>query len=151
MHAGEIQPICYLGIEVDQLSLDSAINQFPTHSFQESLPKENEKFDTIISLAVIEHVKNSESFLAGLSKRLKPDTDARIVITTPHPSMGWVHDLGATVGLFSQHASDEYEELFDHPKLELDGKKAALRLVSYKRFIFGGNQLAVFAWKSLGV
>lgn len=146
MLAGEIQPECYLGIEIDQVSLDYAINQFPSHSFQESLPNETEKFDTVISLAVIEHVKNPEEFLADLSKRLKPNADARIVITTPHPSMDWIHDLGATIGLFSQHANDEHEELLDRSMLELAGKKAGLRLVSYKRFLFGANQLAVFAW-----
>ena len=137
----------YLGVEVDPVSLDSAVRNFPVHRFQKVLPDATEKFDTVIALAVIEHVKKPEYFLAELAKRLKIDKSVRVVITTPHPSMDWIHDLGASIGLFSKHANEEHEELLDRVKLEFVGTKAGLNLVSYKRFLFGANQLAVFEKK----
>ncbi len=144
--AGEVSPDHYLEVEIDQFSLESAISKFPKHRFQKALPNETEKFDTVIALAVIEHVKRPEQFLAELSKRLKPTESARVVITTPHPSMDWIHDFGASIGLFSKHANEEHEELLDCAKLESISNKVELRLV-YKRFLFGANQLAVFEHK----
>lgn len=142
--AGEVSSVHYYGVEVDGLSLDKAIKMYPMHKFSKSLPDSTEKFDTIISLAVIEHVDSPELFMLDLSKRLKNEESARIVITTPHPSMDWIHDVGASIGLFSKHANEEHEELLDRVKLESVGAKAGLHLVLYKRFLFGANQLAVF-------
>jgi len=143
--AREISPNCYLGIEVDQFSLDSAIKKFPKHRFQKILPENMEKFDT-----VIEHVKNPLYFLAELSKQLKVNKSSRIIITTPHPSMDWIHDFGASLGLFSKHANEEHEELLDRSKLELISSKSELHLVLYKRFLFGANQLAIFEHEFIG-
>ena len=134
----------YFGVELDKLSLEKAISTYPMHTFSKSLPDTSEKFDTVVSLAVIEHVDDPELFLSELSKRLKHEESARIVITTPHPSMDWIHDVGASIGLFSKHANEEHEELLDRVKLDSAGVKAGLQLVLYKRFLFGANQLAVF-------
>lgn len=144
MLAEEVSAESFVGVEVDSLSLNTAIEKFPTYRFQKTLPEDTEKFDTVVSLAVIEHVTSPEEFLAEISSRLKINDKARVVITTPHPSMDWIHDLGANIGLFSKHANDEHEELLDYEKLVLVGKKSGLKLVEYKRFLFGSNQLAVF-------
>lgn len=142
--ATTIPPDCYVGVELDRFSLNSAIKNFPGHRFQENLPDSTEKFDTIIALAVIEHVKNQEQFLADLFKRLKSDNSARIVLTTPHPSMDWVHHFGASVGLFSKHADEEHEKLLDRATLESLANKVGLRLTLYRNFLFGANQLLLF-------
>lgn len=142
--AADTSPECYVGVEIDQSSLRRAVNSFPRHKFLKSLPDITQKFDTIIALAVIEHVKNQEQFLADLFKRLRPDKTARIILTTPHPSMDWVHYLGASVGLFSKHANDEHEDLLDRAALELIAGNVGLRLALYKRFLLGANQLALF-------
>jgi SAM-dependent methyltransferase len=143
--ASEVSGDKYLGVEVDSSSLQTAMENFPNHCFQNSLPESVEKFDTVISLAVIEHVKEPGTFLADLAKHLNLSETARIVITTPHPSMDWVHDVGSAIGLFSQHANEEHEDLLDRDKLELVGENAGLRLVEYRRFLFGANQIAVFS------
>src|SRR3546814_10302750 len=83
-------------------------------------------------------------FLATLRKYLSGAPSARIIITTPHPSVDWVHHLGAKFGLFSQHADEEHEELLDEQKLRQAGDTAALELISYKRFLWGANQLAIY-------
>ena len=144
MLAEKVSPDSYLGVEIDPTSLNIAMDKFSEHRFQKRLPDIIDKFDTVVSLAVIEHVECPEDFLTELSKYLKNNNAARIVITTPHPSMDWVHDFGANIGLFSKHASEEHEELLDYTKLEVAGRKAGLNLIEYRRFLFGANQLAVF-------
>jgi SAM-dependent methyltransferase len=134
----------YVGIEVDEISVNKAKQSYPRHFFQNTLPPVAEKFDTVVSLAVIEHVSDPAAFLNSLSQYLK-SSKAQIVITTPHPSVDWLHDIGASVGLFSKHANEEHEDLLDEEKLRATGFAAGLRLVSYSRFLFGANQLAVFA------
>ena len=81
MLANEVLPDDYLGVEVDSLSLASAISKFTKHRFRKELLEDTEKFDTVISLAVIEHVKNPEQFLHELSKHLKTEKSSRIVIS----------------------------------------------------------------------
>lgn len=142
--AGLVDSTSYLGVEVHEASLNRAKDYFPSYSFQNSLPPIEEKFDTVVSLAVIEHVADPLVFLESLVRNLKHDPAARIVITTPHPSAGWVHDVGASIGLFSKHANEEHEELLDQSMLLDLGQRAGLVLLDYQRFLFGVNQLAVF-------
>ena len=48
-----------------------------------SLPIKMARFDTIVSLAVIEHAPDPKGFLMELAGRL--EKGGRIVLTTPHP------------------------------------------------------------------
>lgn len=134
----------YLGVEVDETSLQQARSRFPGYYFTSSLPGVNEKFDSIISLAVIEHVSNPSDFLVMLATHLASSETACIAITTPHPAVDWIHGAGSAIGLFSKHANEEHEDLLDRTKLEVAGQKAGLTLAYYRRFLFGANQLAVF-------
>ncbi len=145
--AGEVSPDHYLGVERDPFSIEIAISKFNEHKFQTIWPDDKQKFDTVVALAVIEHVKCPKQFLGELAEQLKPDESARVVITTPSPSMDWIHDLGASVGLFSKHANQEHEKLLDRGTLESAGEKVGLHLRMYRRFLFGANQIAVFERK----
>lgn len=134
----------YYGVDIDTGSLQQAALRYPEHHFISELPNSDIKFDSIVSLAVIEHVSSPVQFLHTLALYLDKNSASRIVITTPHPTVGWVHDLGAAIGLFSRHANEEHEELLDRGRLDLTGKKASLKLTFYRRFLFGANQIAVF-------
>jgi hypothetical protein len=79
------------------------------------------------------------------SEALAALVDACIVVTTLHPSVDWVDDVVAAVGLFSKHAKVEYEDLLDRAKLEIARNQASLKLVFYQRFSFGVNQIAAYA------
>ena len=134
----------YVGVDIDRDSLAIAIAAFPEHEFRDTLPGADAGFDTIVSLAVIEHVPDPAGFLASLAKRLHSGPDSRIVVTTPRPSVDWVHTAGSAIGLFSGHANEEHEELLDRAELEQAATKSGLELESYSRFLFGANQLAIF-------
>ncbi|AUB80751.1 class I SAM-dependent methyltransferase [Candidatus Thiodictyon syntrophicum] len=142
--AAWIAPSRYVGIDIDAESLQRARAEFPQHRFLAALPEPAERFDSVITLAVIEHVRDPVALLRLLSGHLTETQTARLVLTTPHPSVDWVHHVGATVGLFSRHASEEHEGLLDRAALTQAGVKAGLTLVCYRRFLFGANQLAVF-------
>jgi len=139
-----VDPQDYLGVDIDGVSLDKARNANPSHRFSTTLPAAGEKFDTITALAVIEHVKSPVDFLVMLSAYLEESPDSKIVCTTPHLLLGWAHTAGAKLGLFSRHANEEHEILFDRNKLNAVAESAGLELVLYKRFLLGVNQLAIF-------
>lgn len=139
-----LPPDRYLGMEIDHESIERAQANHLSHRFHHGNGGVDEKFDTVVSLAVIEHVRDPSDFLRTLSAYLSPGSDARIVVTTPHPSMDWVHESGAKIGLFSWHASDEHEQLLGENELRIAGASAGLDLVVYKRFLLGANQIAVF-------
>ena len=134
----------YCGVDIDADSLAIARANYPEYRFLDALPEAAPAFDTIVSLAVIEHVPDPGQFLTELKARLNTTTDCRIVITTPRPAVDWVHTAGSAIGLFSGHASEEHEELLDRPELERAGQAANLELVTYRRFLFGANQLVIY-------
>ncbi len=142
--ASIIESELYYGYDVDNDSLATARKDFPKHNFYDKLPSKTESFDTVVALAVIEHVHSSSDFLISLKEYLRDDQDARIVCTTPHPSLEWAHDFGAKLGIFSKHANEEHEELLDYQKLKDAAEKSILKLDVYRKFLFGANQLAVY-------
>jgi 2-polyprenyl-3-methyl-5-hydroxy-6-metoxy-1,4-benzoquinol methylase len=142
-----VTPETYTGVEVDETSLAACARNQPAHRFSATLPAPTERFDTIVSLAVIEHVGKPLDFLLQLTQRLSESNEARIVLSTPHPAMDWIHTAGAKLGFFSRHASDEHEELLDRHALQALGSQANLQLSEYHRFMLGANQLAVYQRK----
>jgi 2-polyprenyl-3-methyl-5-hydroxy-6-metoxy-1,4-benzoquinol methylase len=131
-------------VDIDEESLVSARAHHPEHRFQSSLPPPEPAFDTVVSLAVIEHVPDPAAFLIDLAARLRSSSESRIVCTTPHPAVDWVHTAGASIGLFSRHANQEHEQLLDAARLAALAKGCSLQVSVYRRFLFGANQLAVF-------
>lgn len=137
-----IDPDKYLGVEIDDISLQKAKDSLKKHQFVSSLPNNLEKFDTVVSLAVIEHVSDPVNFLCTLAAHLE---DGYLIVTTPHPSVDWVHSVGAAIGLFSKHADEEHGDLLDRSRLEMVGAQAGLKLNFYSRFLLGANQVAVYS------
>lgn len=132
----------YVGIDRDLASLELARKSFPEHRFVSNLSEVEGQFDTVVALAVIEHVADPAAFLQA-ARQFMVGSGAAIILTTPHPSVDWVHDLGARVGLFSSHASEEHEALLDGKALSQAADRAGLRVDRYRRFLFGANQIAV--------
>lgn len=145
---GKIAEICspdtYLGVDIDDASLKIAGEKYPGFRFEKKSPQ-NEEFDTILLLAVIEHISDPGPFLKQLKMMLRPN--GRIVLTTPHPSARWIHSLGALMGLFSGYANEEHEDLMDYYCIERCSSDVGLIILNYKRFLLGANQLFVMGRK----
>lgn len=140
-----VDPSCYVGVDLDEDSLKIARHNYPAHTFSDRVPSPDLKFNTIIALAVIEHVPNATEFLTKLVGHLESDPDGRIIITTPHPAVDWIHFIGASIGLFSRHANEEHESLLGKKALASFGSRAGLNMSHYSRFLLFANQLAIFS------
>lgn len=131
----------YIGFDPDEESIVNARKKFPHHKFLPQL-KTNEKFNTVVALAVLEHVPDPAKWMMEMKSFLS-DERGMVVLTTPHPSMEMVHTLGAKIGLFSSHASEEHEQLIDFVRMTEIGHDTGMKIHTYKRFLLGGNQLFV--------
>ena len=135
-----VEPADYLGFDVDPTSLAAARQAFRHHRFTADFP-DTERFDTVVALAVIEHLPEPWRHLAQWRSLLAEG--GRLVLTTPHPSVDMVHTLGARLGIFSRHASEEHQDLLDRAGLVLAAGRGGLSVELYRRFLLGANQLAV--------
>lgn len=130
----------YWGVDRDQAALQQARSRFPHHLFTAVLP-ERELFHAIAALAVIEHLSDPASWLLRMRGMLAPG--GWLVLTTPHPAFRRIHEAGARAGLFSREAAAEHESFLDRAALLRLAAGSGFRLVRYRRFLLGANQLAV--------
>jgi 2-polyprenyl-3-methyl-5-hydroxy-6-metoxy-1,4-benzoquinol methylase len=135
-----VPPEDYVGVDRDADSLAIARRRFPKHRFGLTLD-DGARFDTIAALAVLEHLADPTATWSTLSERLVDG--GTIVLSTPHARFEWAHAAGARVGIFSRHACDEHQQLFDAARLETLARQSGLHLAHYQRFLLGANQLAV--------
>ena len=135
----------YLGVDQDEESIAIAKIKFPTHRFLtlaefNQSPNENE-FERIAGLAVIEHVENPREWLAWLRTLLKPG--GQVVLTTPHPSIRGIHEFGGHIGLFSREGAMEHQELINRRRMIQLTETSGFRIKYFRRFLSGCNQIFV--------
>jgi SAM-dependent methyltransferase len=99
-------------------------------------------FDAVLMLALLEHLADPAAALRRVAPLLSPA--GRVVVTTPHPSGRRPLEAGAALGLLSRHAAEEHDALLGRAALVAAGEAAGLVLRTYRRFLLGLNQLAVF-------
>lgn len=140
----------YVGVDIDPKVLDFARTLHPKARFltlDQMGAIAGEKFDTIVGLAVVEHLPDPKAFLQDAASRLAPG--GRIVLTTPNPALDWAHGLGGRVGLFARESHEEHQSLMNRRQIAEVADSAGLSLVDFKRFLLGANQLAVLGHKRL--
>jgi SAM-dependent methyltransferase len=121
----------YPSLEFYQLDLDEDTMQL------------GRQFDTILMLAVVEHLSQPRKVVCQALEHLKPD--GRLLITTPSPIGDRIHHFGARLGLFSRFAADDHETIFDLDLLQELLESCGLQIERYRKFLLGGNQLFVCA------
>jgi SAM-dependent methyltransferase len=98
-------------------------------------------FDSIVLLAVVEHIAQPREALARLREILKPG--GRLIMTTPAPIGKQVLDVTGTLGLSSRESHEEHQDLLGKADL-LDLLAATgYQLEHYSRFLAGLNQIVV--------
>jgi 2-polyprenyl-3-methyl-5-hydroxy-6-metoxy-1,4-benzoquinol methylase len=137
----------YVGLDIDQESINIAKILHPGYRFFKiinTVSKEITKsgpFDTIVMLAVIEHLAGPKRTLMDLSKILSPS--GKLVITTPHPVSNNIHRLGSKIGLFSREAEEQHQKLYNYQDLNRLCLEAGMKIIRYKRFLLNLNQLFI--------
>ena len=99
------------------------------------------QFDTIIALAVVEHIKYKtvfEIFKKLTSQHLRKG--GRVFLTTPTPASKPVLEALAAVHILEKQNIDEHEHYWTEKELRLLAKKNGLKVLKYKKFQIGFNQ-----------
>jgi SAM-dependent methyltransferase len=99
------------------------------------------QFDTILMVAVIEHLADPRHILRQMPRLLRPG--GRLVITTPTPFGNLIHSIGVNLGLFYKTAAQDHKHIYDQVSLPHLLKECGLEVIKYRSFILGGNQLCV--------
>jgi 2-polyprenyl-3-methyl-5-hydroxy-6-metoxy-1,4-benzoquinol methylase len=105
--------------------------------------KDKKRYDTILLLAVIEHIFNQKHLFIQLKKVL--GQKGKIIITTPTIVGNFVHMIGSKIGFFDKDAHDDHIVIYSKDRFNTLAKEMNLRLSYYKRFQFGCNQIAILS------
>src|SRR5512139_2225102 len=124
---GELARVCdpedYLGLDLNEAFINIARDHYPQFTFVVRVP-DGQRFDTIVALALIEHIPDPAALLKAFQRMLKPK--GRVVITTPHPSIKWVHAFGSRLRLFSAQSCEEHKQLIDYRPMKHLATEAGL-------------------------
>ncbi len=136
----------YLGVDAYKPVIAHLTERYPgrrflCRDFEREPLAISEHFDTILLMAVIEHLSKPEQVLAELLPLLQPG--GHLVLTTPTPFGNQIHHLGSRVGLFSKEAAEDHKFIFDQRSLETLLTRCGFQVIQYKRFLFHQNQLCV--------
>ena len=135
----------YVGVDVFETSLNLARQRFDRGQFiQVDLTRETPhlgRFSVIVMAALIEHIPDPEMLIEKLVNNYLEE-GGRIVLTTPAPWGRIVHEVGATIGLFSRDAAQEHGTFWERSDLARLSSNLRLHMTLFQRFLFGFNQLA---------
>lgn len=102
---------------------------------------EDEAFDCVTMLAVLEHVEEPERLARELHRILAPG--GRVVATVPHPFVDRILDVGMRLRLLDGMEVDAHHG-FDVARTPAIFEAAGFRLHAAERFQLGLNRLFVF-------
>ena len=97
--------------------------------------------DVLVLAAFLEHVRDPAGVVARYVPLLAPG--GRVIGSTPHPVGRRVHDSLARLWLCSRDGAREHERFLGRADLEAIARGVGGRLATYRRFLFGLNQLFV--------
>ena len=138
----------YTGIDLNKKLIRTLKKKYPKHKFyaynlEKDQVKLKEKYDCILLIAFIEHMKNPDNLLKQVRKKLQ--NNGKIVLTTPTKIGDFLHTLGAYAGLTSMSAVQDHEKIYNKKDFIELCKRNKLKLIHYKRFEFGLNQIIVLS------
>jgi len=137
----------YVGVEL-HVDLVTWLRQtFPEHEFhqrdieREPLALGEARFDTVLIVAVIEHLVRPAWVLTQVHGHLRPG--GRLIVTTPTPLGEAIHRWGTHIGLFCEDAVEDHKRFYDRQAMEVLLSTCGFHIADYRRFQLGANQLFV--------
>jgi len=101
-------------------------------------------FDTIASLAVIEHLEVGEVFDVFKKFKVILNKDGRIFLTTPTKMAKPILEFMALLGVVDKKNIEEHKHYWSEKDICELAKATGFKVKRYRKFQFGVNQLAVF-------
>jgi|SRR3989338_2785153 len=111
---------------------------------QDHSAMENVHFNTIVGLAVLEHISVEEDYEIFRKFKLILNNKGRIFITTPTKTAKPVLEFLAFIGAIGKKNIEEHKHYWDKKEIIDLATETGFVLKEYKKFQFGFNQLAVF-------
>ncbi|MBI5071851.1 methyltransferase domain-containing protein [Candidatus Falkowbacteria bacterium] len=108
---------------------------------------EGKTFDTIVALAVIEHINVPEVYeiFKKVKERLKPA--GKIILTTPTKASKPILNFMARIGLADKENIAEHKHYWTKREIFDLAEKTGFTIKKYKKFQIGFNQLAILEHK----
>ena len=103
-------------------------------------------YDLVIMLAVLEHFNEPEVVLKKVKDILA--VNGFVALTTPHPCGNFILEVGAKIRLFSDD-KHIHNRLLNKQMINQAAKVAGLKVLKYKRFLFGCNQLVLLSHENI--
>ena len=110
-------------------------------------PMENKTFDTVVALAVIEHIAVDEvySIFKTLHTKLKPN--GNLVLTTPTPLSKPLLEFLATMKILQPHNIEEHKHYWTEKEIGELASANGFVVKKYRKFQWGFNQMAILEQK----
>ena len=107
-------------------------------------PMNDKKFDTIVALAVIEHIEVAKVFEIFKVLKSKLNQNAIIFLTTPTPMSRPILNFLAFLHVLDRENIKEHKHYWTKQEIFNLAKITGLHVRKYKKFQAGFNQLAIF-------
>jgi 2-polyprenyl-3-methyl-5-hydroxy-6-metoxy-1,4-benzoquinol methylase len=133
---------------------DGELEQYVSGSYTlvnyDHAPMKNKTFDTIVALAVIEHIPVGNVFdvFKSFNSKLRPD--GTLLLTTPTPQAKPLLELMAFLNLLDKQNIREHKHYWTKEDIYNLAEKNGFVVIAYKKFQWGFNQMAILARKVSG-
>ena len=111
-------------------------------------PMVGKSFDTIVTLAVVEHIPVEDVYkiFESFKKQLRPN--GKIILTTPTPRSKPILEALASIHILDKQNIEEHEHYWSQEELQNLATRSGLEIVHYEKFQLGCNQFAVMQHRS---
>ncbi len=137
----------YVGVDVVAEVIRISSERYPQHTFHQCdlgrapMPLDNQPFDTVLMMAVLEHLDSPRETLRDVRPHLAPD--GYLLMTTPSPLGDWIHRVGSRVKLFYPEHVVKHVKIYDRRAMCDLLVDSGFEVVTFQHFELGINQLAV--------
>jgi ubiquinone/menaquinone biosynthesis C-methylase UbiE len=107
------------------------------YNINQPLPFAENEFDTVVSLANLEHLENPEQCLREIYRVLKPG--GKLLLTAPSKAAKPILELLSFLGLVSAQEIKDHKHYFDKKILVKMVKEAGFSQISHQYFQMGMN------------
>jgi 2-polyprenyl-3-methyl-5-hydroxy-6-metoxy-1,4-benzoquinol methylase len=107
-------------------------------------PMEGKTFDTIVALAVIEHIEIADVFSIFHKFKSKLNPGGQIFLTTPTKMAKPVLEFMAAIKIVDKENIEEHKHYWNRAEIHDLAHKNGFRVKKYKKFQIGFNQYALF-------